>query len=333
MLPGMEMLACPNLAVSPQVMQHIVQVESGANPYAIGVVGGKLARQPHSMEEALATARMLESRGYNFSVGIAQVNRANLGHYGLDSYRKAFSACDNLAAGAQILARCHDSAHGDWGKAFSCYYSGNFTTGFRDGYVQKVYASINRKANEPGKVMAASVPPAEPIALRSQPAAQTAVEAPTPTTNLKPVTVHPPGGSTYRVALRSMAIDAAAAATVPAIVAAISHTSSAQAPAPSSPPPTSSIGANTNQTAPVTSTRVDAPPASSLAAIDQSSTATDGNSSNDAVFVPKVRGPNDVADASTSVESTPAVARAMSSKAGADRADLRQEQRDAAFVF
>mgnify|MGYP001137641949 CR=1 FL=1 len=44
MLPGMEMLACPNLAVSPQVMQHIVQVESGANPYAIGVVGGKLAR-------------------------------------------------------------------------------------------------------------------------------------------------------------------------------------------------------------------------------------------------------------------------------------------------
>ena len=104
MLPGMEMLACPNLAVPPEVMQHIVQVESGANPYAIGVVGGQLARQPRNLDEALATARMLESKGYNFSVGIAQVNRANLGRYGLDSYRKAFNTCANLAAGAQILA-------------------------------------------------------------------------------------------------------------------------------------------------------------------------------------------------------------------------------------
>ena len=72
--------------------------------FAIGVVGGRLARQPQNMEEALATARMLESKGYNFSVGIAQVNRANLGRYGLDSYRKAFDTCDNLAAGARILA-------------------------------------------------------------------------------------------------------------------------------------------------------------------------------------------------------------------------------------
>src|SRR3546814_3110567 len=35
-----------------------------------------------------------------------------------------------------------------WPKSFSCYYSGNFTTGFRHGYVQKIYASI-RAADPP----------------------------------------------------------------------------------------------------------------------------------------------------------------------------------------
>ena len=92
MLPGMEMLACPNLAVSPEVMQHIVHVESSANPYAIGVVGGQLERQPKNLTEALATVQMLDAKGYDFSVGLAQVNRANLGRYGLDSYQKAFNA-------------------------------------------------------------------------------------------------------------------------------------------------------------------------------------------------------------------------------------------------
>ena len=331
MLPGMEMLACPNLAVSPEVMQHIVHVESSANPYAIGVVGGQLERQPKNLAEALATVQMLDTRGYNFSVGLAQVNRANLGRYGLDSYQKAFSACANLSAGAHILADCYASAHGDWGKAFSCYYSGNFTAGFRDGYVQKVYASINHEVNEPGKVMPASVPATEAIALRSQPAAPTAAaETPTRRTDLKPVTVYAPGGANYRVALRSMAIDAAAAATVPAIVAAISHATSANATAPSGSPAISPTDANTNQTVSAAPGRVDASLAPTLTAINQTPS---GNSSNDAVFVPKVRGPNDLLDASTSTESAPAITQATSSNAGADRADLRQEPRDAAFVF
>lgn len=327
MLPGMEMLACPNLAVSPEVMQHIVHVESSANPYAIGVVGGQLERQPKNLAEALATVQMLDTKGYNFSVGLAQVNRANLGRYGLDSYQKAFSACANLSAGAHILADCHANAHGDWGKAFSCYYSGNFTTGFRDGYVQKVYASINREANEPGKVRPASVP-AQAIALRSQPTAPEA-EAPTRATDLKTVTVYAPGSSNYRVALRSMAIDAAAAATVPAIVAAISHSTPANTPTPSGSPAISPTDASTSQTAPAVPGPADALLASTSSAINQTPAAP----SNDTVFVPKVRGPNDLPDASTPADSIPAITQATSSNAGADRADLRQEQRDAAFVF
>lgn len=144
MLPGLEMMACPEMAVSMEVMQHVINVESSRNPYAIGVVGGALVRQPKALDEALATVRMLEEKGYNFSIGLAQVNRYNLGKYGLDSYEKAFQQCPNLQAGSRILAECYKRSGGDWGKSFSCYYSGNFETGFRHGYVQKIYDSIRR---------------------------------------------------------------------------------------------------------------------------------------------------------------------------------------------
>ena len=157
MIPGIEMLACQDLAVPLEVMQHVVSVESSFNPYAIGVVGARLARQPRSLEEAVATATQLEREGYNFSLGLAQVNRYNLAAQGLDDYGTAFSTCPNLAAGARILADCRSRAGGDWGKAFSCYYSGNFERGFRDGYVQKVHASMQAAGLDPG------VAPAIPI--------------------------------------------------------------------------------------------------------------------------------------------------------------------------
>jgi type IV secretion system protein VirB1 len=144
LLPGMELMGCQGLAVPTEVMHHVVRVESSYNPYAIGVVGGRLARQPKNLPEALATVRMLEGRGFNFSIGLAQVNRYNLDKYGLDSYEKAFEPCANLQAGSKILAECYQRANGDWGKSFSCYYSGNFSTGFKHGYVQKIYASVRQ---------------------------------------------------------------------------------------------------------------------------------------------------------------------------------------------
>ena len=157
-LPGMEVMACPGLAVPPDVMHHVVHVESSFNPYAIGVVGGRLVRPPRNLGEAVATARMLESRGYNFSLGLAQVNRYNLARYGLGSYEAAFQACPNLQAGSRILAECHSRSGQDWGKSFSCYYSGNFTTGFRAGYVQKVFASMQQGASEPVQTFAGAIP-------------------------------------------------------------------------------------------------------------------------------------------------------------------------------
>lgn len=131
-----------------EALYRIVSTESSFNPYAIGVVGGRLSRQPISKREAVATALYLENANWNFSVGLAQINRYNLPKYGLD-YESAFEPCANLRAAASIYTECFnraaktsDSATARL-KAFSCYYSGNFSRGFlSDGkngsYVQKI---------------------------------------------------------------------------------------------------------------------------------------------------------------------------------------------------
>jgi type IV secretion system protein VirB1 len=123
-------------------MAAVVRVESSGNPFAIGVVGASLERQPSNLDEAVATARHLEKLGMNYSVGIAQVNKFNFRSQGIKDFESAFDTCTNLSAGARILGDCYKRANNDWGKAFSCYYSGNFSTGFAHGYVQRVMNSI-----------------------------------------------------------------------------------------------------------------------------------------------------------------------------------------------
>ncbi|REE19397.1 type IV secretion system protein VirB1 [Paraburkholderia sp. BL27I4N3] len=134
--------------VSPVTMTAIVRTESGFNPYAIGVAHGRLVRQPVSEAEAVATAHVLAANGWNFSVGLAQVNRANWAAYGLTE-RSAFDTCRNLAAGAAILQGCFTAARyaqtdvrrdpqAALRASLSCYASGNFSAGYRTGYVQRV---------------------------------------------------------------------------------------------------------------------------------------------------------------------------------------------------
>jgi type IV secretion system protein VirB1 len=142
-------------AVHPATMAALIRVESTFNPFAIGVVRGRLERQPANKAEAVATAKALEAGGYNFSLGIGQVNRYNLSKYGLD-YHTAFEPCANLNASSLILKECYDRAQARASNdaealaaAFSCYYSGNFSTGFRadvkgqPSYVQKVLNSAS----------------------------------------------------------------------------------------------------------------------------------------------------------------------------------------------
>lgn len=149
------------LEVHQRTMQKVVAVESGGNPYAIGVVGGRLERQPRTLHEAVATAHALEEAGWNYSVGLAQVNRTHFRRLGW-SLTAAFDPCGNLRAGAAILRDCYlattrrkvttreqQQAIRD---ALSCYYSGNFTRGYQLGYVQKVVEAdpIGRSQTQQG---------------------------------------------------------------------------------------------------------------------------------------------------------------------------------------
>ena len=301
MFAAIGLMACPNLAVSAEVMSHIVDVESGANPYAIGVVGGQLERQPKNLAEALATVHLLDAKGYNSSLGVAQVNRANLGKYGLDSYEKAFDACPNLAAGAQILAACYASSGGDWGKAFSCYYSGDFVTGYRDGYVQKVYDSINRSVG---------VDNSQAIPLKSV--------ATISANNTDKLATPPLGSSSYRVAIRSMSFSPAKAYQAVASTTPLSQDQAATAPA-SAPQDAAAMVAAALPT--TTATAETAPPSASRPAND----TLNSNTADSSIFEPQVTGPNDNAVAATQDKppTQPIV----------DKTDLRVRGQDAAFVF
>lgn len=126
----------------------LVAVESSFNPHAIGVVGGRLLRQPARRTEAIATAKALQAEGWNFSVGLGQINARNFERLGLD-VESAFEPCANLRAMQAVLTECfgrtpRPSVPGEAAtqrrlrQALSCYYAGNFTTGLRDGYVRRV---------------------------------------------------------------------------------------------------------------------------------------------------------------------------------------------------
>lgn len=130
--------------VHPTTARALIAVESNGNPHAIGVVGGALRRQPANRGEALATARALHAAGWGFSVGLGQINQRNFARLGL-TIDSAFEPCTNLAAMQTVLTECFERAAHRQPQAaaalrasLSCYYSGNFHTGLRHGYVRKV---------------------------------------------------------------------------------------------------------------------------------------------------------------------------------------------------
>ena len=139
-------------------MRQIIRVESSGNPFAIGVVGRSLQRQPRNAVEAIATAKMLETRGVNSSIGLGPVNKVHFSRLGWDrDLLKGFDDCQNILAATGILAACRSravkagfsesaditsadgvSASASDAAALSCYYSGDLRAGTRLGYTAKV---------------------------------------------------------------------------------------------------------------------------------------------------------------------------------------------------
>jgi type IV secretion system protein VirB1 len=137
--------------VAQSTMQAIIQTESRGNPLAIGLNGRyKLKYQPLSDIQARNWVLYLESHGYNFDIGLAQVNIKNIHKYG---YRAvdALDPCTNLKLAGNVLKKSYFQARSKSGsdnealvKTISAYNTGNYRSGIYNGYVQKVYKNAWR---------------------------------------------------------------------------------------------------------------------------------------------------------------------------------------------
>jgi len=157
--------------IHPTTLSAVVLQESRANPLAIGVNGRyKLKRQPRDKAEAIATARWLADNGHNFDAGLGQINVRNMRWLGL-GYADLFDPCANLRGAGLVLSDCYSRASRSYGggqkalmAALSCYNTGDFGRGLRNGYVGKVASrvgvSVPELKGEPAPPPASQVPPA-----------------------------------------------------------------------------------------------------------------------------------------------------------------------------
>ncbi|MDN5486623.1 MAG: lytic transglycosylase domain-containing protein, partial [Pseudomonas sp.] len=136
----------------------------------------RLTKQPRDVAEAREWATWFIANGYKFDAGIAQVNTVNFQRTGLTP-ENMFDACSSIRAGATVLTECYTRASARWKDeqtalraALSCYQSGNFSTGFHTGYVQKIVAQAT--AGYPAQALNTTAPaPSSPPIVREGSAA------------------------------------------------------------------------------------------------------------------------------------------------------------------
>lgn len=148
-------------SVHPETMGAVISAESRGHMFAIADAGplylpwSKRKSMVQSfyfstVNEASGKARALIAAGHTVSLGPAQINDRQLRRVGL-TIEQAFDPCSNLRGGAQILTECYQSAVKKYGEgeralraALSCYNSGDFERGERDGYVERVKKQVGR---------------------------------------------------------------------------------------------------------------------------------------------------------------------------------------------
>lgn len=147
----LELLNLIQQCVTPQhqvVMSAIVKVESSGKPLAIGLNKGyRLQTQPKDEAQAKAWVEYLEKNNYNFDVGLGQVNIKNIHKYGYKA-SDMLEPCLNLKISSDILDKNYKLAATSANdadaikKAISAYNTGNFSSGFKNGYVAKVTSKL-----------------------------------------------------------------------------------------------------------------------------------------------------------------------------------------------
>ena len=135
---------CPN--VSSTTMLAIIKTESNFNPLALNLNDKRkhLSYPATNLKQATAWAQYLERHGYNFDVGLGQINIKNIHKYGYHA-EDLLEPCLNLKVAGYILQQNYINAKSSSNNsksalymAISAYNTGNYRAGFSNGYVSRV---------------------------------------------------------------------------------------------------------------------------------------------------------------------------------------------------
>lgn len=143
-------LICSPL-IHHDTMNALVATESSYNPYSISIVNGKsLKKQPTTKADAIAILNDLDENNINYSVGIGQINKINFKKYNITGI-DLLEPCLNLSIAQDILKECYkNSPNLNVYEALSCYYSGNYQSGFKIEKIGNSY--IDRIINNIGEI-------------------------------------------------------------------------------------------------------------------------------------------------------------------------------------
>jgi type IV secretion system protein VirB1 len=129
--------------VAPETVLAIIQTESGGEPFALNVNGGRQPARQANAADSATTARRYVAAGYSVDLGLSQINSRNMRWLGL-TWDNVFDPCTNVAALGRVLTTNYNSVKAGRDPqtalrvALSMYNTGSQTRGFRNGYVAKV---------------------------------------------------------------------------------------------------------------------------------------------------------------------------------------------------
>ncbi|MHC8347759.1 lytic transglycosylase domain-containing protein [Pseudomonas sp. RT6P73] len=139
--------------VSNNTMLAVIHQESGGNPWAIGVNGDHKFQKAGNYSEAILEAKRLIAKGANIDMGLMQINSKTMVNLGL-TVEQVFDPCTNAYAGGVVLtrnyvraAKIHQSDQAALQAALSAYNTGDFSKGFKNGYVNNVLKHAGKYPN------------------------------------------------------------------------------------------------------------------------------------------------------------------------------------------
>lgn len=146
-------------AIDPSTALRLIEAESAGRQFAININGSyRLSRQPRNYAEFEAVVRALDAAGHNFDFGFAQANNREVKRRGYAVADKT-DPCANLGFMQEVLSGCFEAAPRGTdlqrriGDALSCYNTGRFGPGYRNGYVHRVWNAVPRTALNAPAVM------------------------------------------------------------------------------------------------------------------------------------------------------------------------------------